>query len=105
MGWSIYIKTDKQLTEKIIEEVIADLPASMRQGGGKQRWGWSLAVDVTLKNYIWLADAKGTVKDEPRELMLSGSFGQSGMIAEGFAEAFARRLEKRGFKVNVGKMS
>jgi len=91
MGWSIRIKTDKPMTEDVVESVINKLPASMRCGGGKQVWGWSLVVDVSL--------------DKANELRLSGSFGMSGAIAEGVAEAFARRLEKRRFKVNVGKLT
>lgn len=93
MGWSIHIKTDKPITESVVESVIADLPASMREGhgyGGKQNWGWSLAVDVSIF--------------KPQELLLSGSFGMSGQIAEGFAEAFARRLEKRKFNVTISPL-
>ena len=91
MGWNIDLKTDKPMTEAVVEEVIAELPASLSSGFGKQEWGWSLAVDVRLRN--------------PQELGLSGSYGMSGKIAEGAAEAFARRLEKRGFQVTCSEMS
>lgn len=91
MGWNIDLQTDKPMTEMVIEEVIAELPASLQQGFGKQQWGWSLAVDVRLNN--------------PRELGLSGSYGISGKIAECAAKEFAHRLEMRGFKVMCGEMS
>lgn len=91
MGWNIDIKTDKAMSEKLIDEIITDLPQTISHGFGKQSWGWSLAADVRLRN--------------PQELGLSGSFSLSGKIAELAAEAFARRLEKRGYTVDVGALS
>lgn len=91
MGWIINLKTDEPMTEKLIDEIITELPASLSQGFGKEEWGWALAVDVCLRN--------------PRELELSGSYIMSGKIAEFAAEAFACQLEKRGFEVKCGEMS
>jgi len=87
MGWNISIKTEKDVSENVIEEVIEDLPETMNLGFGKQKWGWSLSVDLRLIS--------------PREIFLSGSYGASGNISETFAEAFARRLEKRGIDCKV----
>lgn len=90
MGWDINITANKEIKSAVIDELIGDLPAGMRCGMGKQTWGWCLAVDLTL---------------EGRVVRLSGSCSMSGEIAEGFAEAVARRLEKRGFVVTVSEMS
>ena len=90
MGWNINITTEKDVSENDIEEIIADLPETLSHGFGKQQWGWSLAVDLRLR--------------DAREIGLSGSYGMSGKIAEGFAEAFARRLEKRGIPCDVGSL-
>lgn len=78
------------MTEEIVDEVISDLPKSLSRGFGKQTWGWSLAVDVRISG--------------PKELGLSGSYGVSGSISELAAIAFARSLEKRGFKVSIGSI-
>lgn len=86
MGWDIHLKTNKRVTAAVINEIICELPASLKNGLSRQTWGWSMAVDVRL---------------EPGGLHLSGSYSLSGKIAEFAAEAFARRLEQRGFKVEV----
>ncbi len=85
MGWNIDLETDKPMTEPLIEEIIAELPESIRDGGGKQSWGWSLAVDVRLNS--------------EHALGLSGSYTLSGHIADRAAESFAHQLAKRGYKV------
>lgn len=90
MGWNIDIKTDRDISEADVEEIIARLPKRFKDGAGRQSWGWSLAVDLRLRG--------------PREIGLSGSFSMSGEIAEGFAEAFARRLEWRKIRTEVGEI-
>lgn len=91
MGWNIDIRTDKPMDESLIEEIIAELPSEISNGFGKQSWGWSLAVDLRLR--------------DPHEIGLSGSCGMSGHKAQFAAEAIARRLEKRGIECDVGEMS
>ena len=90
MGWNIKIKTDKPITETLVDEIISELPKELRFGPGKQSWGWSIAVDVNIRNQT--------------ELGLGGSYGMAAMVGSGVAEAFARRLEKRGFQVTCGAM-
>jgi hypothetical protein len=91
MGWNIDIKTEKPMSEKLIEEIIVELPSELKSGFGKQSWGWSLAVDLRLRH--------------PHEIGLSGSCSMSGHQAQFAAEAIARRLEKRGIACDVGEMS
>lgn len=90
MGWSIDITTSKDVSENDIDEIINDLPDFLTQGFGKQKWGWSLAVDLCLRS--------------SREISLSGSYSMSGENSELFAEAFARRLGKRGIPCSVGRL-
>jgi hypothetical protein len=92
MGWDIILTTNKDVTEKDVDRIVSKLPEWMLGPfGGKQDWGWSLACDVHL--------------DSPRKIRCGGSCGISGQIAEGFCEAFARRLEHWGYKVKIGEMS
>lgn len=92
MGWNINITLDKPITEKELDDLISnDLPDVMsRRGGGRQTWGWSLIVDVKLR--------------EETVIGLSGSYGLSGDFAELSAEVFARHLEKRGYNVVISEM-
>ena len=93
MGWNITIKTtgpDGPPNEAAIDYCIERLPKSFAHGASRQRWGWSLAVDIRLSG---------------DSVELSGSYGMSGKIAEGFAEAFARQLEHAGFRAEVGPMT
>jgi len=98
MSWSIYIKTDKKMTESDIDKVVAELPDKFKDKcngamkGSKQPWGWSLAVDVHL--------------DNSKQIWCSGSCGISGYIAEEFCKYFAKALEKQlECKTAVGKMT
>lgn len=94
MGWSIHIKLDKPVTEEVMTEIVDKLPVDIKGGksrGGRQAWGWSLAVDVTLHR--------------PNEVMLSGSYGLSGQIALAAAREFERLLKEAGYTVTVGEMS
>lgn len=91
MGWNIDIKTDKPMTEKVIDEVIKSLPKGIKSGYYKHHGAaWSIVFDVRIEG--------------ERLLKLSGSYGCSGRYAEGGAEAFARQLERRGYFVEVGEM-
>ena len=59
--------------------------------GSKQKWGWSLAVDVRM------VDSK--------TIGCSGSCSMSGPIAEKFCKEFAKMLsDKLRCKVKVSKM-
>lgn len=80
------MKSSKPISEALIDSVISELPDNLSRGFGKQSWGWSLAVDVKLKN--------------PQEIALSGSYGISWEFAEVSAKAFKSILEKRGFQIS-----
>ncbi len=95
MGWCIDVETDRPLTDEVVESVIADLPDGLIDpygmgGPSRQSWGWAIACDVRLTEGL---------------LTLSGSYGMSGNIARYAAEAFARRLEKRGYRVSIGELA
>jgi hypothetical protein len=92
MGWSVTLTTDRDVTESDMDKIVSELPQWMQGfGRAKQEWGYSLAADVR--------------RDSPREVRCSGSCSISGKMAEGFCEAFARRLEHIGCKVVIGDMS
>ena len=93
MSWGIDLVTDKDVPEATIDEICSDLPEWMLGPfGSKQPWGWSLAVD------LWLDSPR------PKTVILTGA-GFSRNAAPQFAEAFARRLEQKGFKVEIGEMT
>lgn len=90
MSWGIDLDTDKDMTQELVDDICSQLPMWMRGlVGSKQEWGWSLAVDLRFS--------------PPRRIALSGA-GFSRDISNGFSEAFARRLEQRGFQVTIGAM-
>lgn len=93
MGWVIEINVIPALEESVVDDMIEELPATLQTCNGrtfcKQKWGWMLAVDVTLTDY---------------GLRLSGSFTQSSKVAGIAAWAFEQLLKQRGYKVDVGKM-
>ena len=92
MGWNIELKSQKEITPQDVEKAVNALPKSLLGSyPSKQDWGWSIAVDVY--------NPKG------KTLMLHGSYGMSGKIAEPTAEAIARQLEKLGHEITVGEMS
>lgn len=92
MGWNIELKAKKDITEKEVQTAVDALPKSLLgQFPSRQQWGWSLAVDV--------------YNPKANTLMLHGSYGMSGKIAEPAAEAIARQLEKLGHEITVGEMS
>jgi hypothetical protein len=89
MGWSIYIKTNKPVTDAVAKSFVAQLP-KMYRGSGEQEWGWSCAVDVQRPSrchdrYGWY---------------ISGAW-YSWKIAVPFATRLKRFLEKRGYTVMV----
>lgn len=92
MGWNIELKSKKEITLADAEKMVNALPKSLLGSyPSKAYWGWSIAVDVL--------NPKG------KTLMIHGSYGISGKIAEIAAEAIARQLEKQGHEITVGEMS
>ncbi|MFE6075641.1 hypothetical protein ACFVQB_14310 [Paenibacillus sp. NPDC057886] len=89
MGWSIDLISDRKITDKEVDELVNNLPQelSFTLGNSKQPWGWSTAVDISIKddNIVWL----------------SGSYGMSGKIAEEFAAHMKNELEKLGHDIAI----
>ncbi|QSF43420.1 hypothetical protein [Paenibacillus tianjinensis] len=84
MGWSIYIKTDRDIKENDVNDIIENLQETYSYPNDfgikiRQQWGWIAAVDVSIRD-------KNTV-------MLSGSYSQSGAIAEEFSAYFQEQLQ------------
>ena len=96
MGWTIKIKSDRDITEKDIDGIVSILPTNLKgwaESMGakiKQPWGWSVGVDIY--------NPKG------KELTLHGSFSMSGNIAEESAKFISSELKKIGHKIRVGKI-
>jgi hypothetical protein len=90
MAWNINLTSDKPLTEPSVALAIQELPGPLKAGFGKQPWGWSLAVDVRLR--------------DEHTLGLSGSYAMSGEYARPAARAFAKILRGWGHVVEIGKM-
>ncbi len=89
MGWNITLATERSVTEEEINACVEKLPQGWG-GFGRQKWGWSLAVDIRLND---------------GQVNLSGSYGMSGKIAYPFAEFMARLLRERGHEVTVGEIN
>jgi hypothetical protein len=90
MGWNINLTSDKPLTELLVAFAVQELPGPLKAGFGKQPWGWSLAVDVRLR--------------DEHTLGLSGSYAMSGKDAQAAAQAFAKILRIWGHAVEIGEM-
>ena len=93
MGWVITLESNKEVTRKVVDEVIKKLPDWIRypaHGGGKQVWGWSLVVDVMLSSELG-----------PKFVRLSGSYTISGSIAQEVAEEFKQAFEELGHEIEI----
>jgi len=95
MGWDVDIRTYKDVTETIVDDIVKEIIASGDRemigffGGLKQDWGWSLGVN------LWL--------ESPRRLHCSGSCSISGRHAERWCKTFIWFLKKGGFKAKLGQ--
>ena len=94
MGWCIRLTADKPIEPADIDHVVQELPPTLRGAfsvSTRQAWGWSTAVDIS--------------NPEGMELHLSGSFTQSGQIAEAAAQTIARLLEHKDYRIAVGELT
>jgi hypothetical protein len=95
MGWDVDIRTYKDVTEAVVDDIVQEIIASGDRemigffGGSKQEWGWSLGVDLSLVS--------------PRKLHCSGSCSISGRYAERWCDDFILMLNERGIKAKLGK--
>jgi hypothetical protein len=96
MGWSILLESNQKITEQVVEEAIKLLPRWLTKPERgmllpqKQKWGWSLAVDVTIPQNLG-----------SKFLRLSGSNAISGDISKDAARRFKTALEKLGHRVEI----
>lgn len=89
MGYSCRLKSDKNILEKDIDDIVRSLPDSLSNpiGNSKQVWGWSCGCDIY------------TPKDT--ELTIGGSYSISGNIAEEFASYICSELNSKGYNINM----
>ena len=94
MGWSIHLTSNQHIKRDEITEIVEALPAPLRgpwEGMGipmvTQNAGWHTACDIY----------------EPKEniLIIGGSYGMSGKIAEQMAEHLKHELERNGHTIHI----
>ena len=103
MGWSCYLKADKNIKESDVDAIVAGLPdelQALRPGftlpgatqlfqPSKQAWGWSCATDIS--------------KPKGREICISGAHF-SYEHAEDMRVALKKGLKEKGYKVRSTKV-
>jgi len=98
MSWSIRIKTDKEVNENDIDNIVANLPERYhgllgeKMGFRKESWGWHTCVDIQ--------------KPVPGDkyLDLSGSCSISGYIACEMSDYMASCLRAKDYRASVGRI-
>lgn len=90
MGWSVNLKSNKEITFQEVENIVNQLPKHLLLFGFHphlNEWGWNAATDIS--------------KPTGKELDISGSYGISGEKAETMAKYLKEKLEDNGHKINV----
>lgn len=97
MGWSINLKSNREISVDDVSKVVDVLPPNLKGAANhpewksRQPWGWSVGVD------IW--------NPENKTLKLRGSYTMSGNIAIDSAKFISDELTKLGHKIKMGKIN
>ena len=97
MGWSIELKSDKEISVDDVSKVVDILPSHLKgyiasMGCNvRQSWGWTVGVDIR--------------NPEGKKLKLHGSYSMSGNIAIDSAKFISEELRKLGHKIRIGKIN
>lgn len=90
MGYCCNIKTNKNIQEKDIQEIVDNLPDKYKgiiPYTTKQEWGWPCVCDIKLP--------------DKNILTISGSYSISGMYAEEFVNYITVRLKSKNYITKV----
>jgi len=97
MGWTITLKSDREISIDDVSKVVDALPPKLIGYASavgckiRQSWGWSAGVDI--------------YNPQNKTLKLHGSYSMSGDIAEESAKFISVGLKKLGYKIRIGEIS
>ena len=89
MSYKCELKSNRKIKIEDVREVVNELPKKL-QGifeCSETNWGWSCGCDV------WYP--------EDNTLIIGGSYGVSGDIAEEFVDYFKNKLKEKGYKITT----